>query len=103
MKAPALLVAAVIVASGCAQSPPAPETVAENVAGDPAPAAGETLASDDQVCKQVRRTGSHRRVLICRSRAEIEQEAEESKQTFDGLRNSQMNAGEYGKVSDGRQ
>jgi hypothetical protein len=104
MKAPALLVAALVVASGCAQSPPAPEAVAENAAEDPAAAeAGETFASDDRVCKQVRRTGSHRREVICRSRAEIEQEASESKQTFDSLRNSQMNAGEYGKASDGRQ
>lgn len=105
MKGPAVLIAAVIVASGCAQTPSEPEAVAANAPEDPVAAgeAGETLASDDQVCKQIRRTGSHRREVICRSRAEIEQEASESKQTFDSLRNSQMNAGEYGKVSDGRQ
>jgi hypothetical protein len=104
MKVPALLVAAAIVASGCAQSPPAPETVAENAAPDPATEeAGETMASDDLVCKQIRRTGSHRREVICRSRAEVEQEASESKRTFDSLRNSQINSGEYGKASDGRQ
>ena len=105
MKAPALLVAAVIFGSGCAQTPSEPETVAESAAEEPVAAgdAGETYANDDRVCEQVRRTGSHRRVLICRSRAEIEQEATESKRTFDSLRNSQINTSEYGKASDGRQ
>lgn len=94
MKGPFLFVTAAIVASGCAQSPPAPE----NVADDPVAVAeaGESYANDDRVCERVRRTGTHRSTIICRSRAEAEQEAVEGKQTFDSLRDSQINAGEYG-------
>ena len=103
MRAPALLVAAAIVAGGCAQSPPEPETVAGNAAGsgaeEPVAAAeaGETYTNEERVCERVRRTGSHRSQIICRTRAEIEQEATESKRTFDSLRNDQMNTTEYGR------
>ena len=99
MRAPALLVAAAIVAGGCAQSPSEPETVAENAAVEPLAAgeASETYANEDRVCERVRRTGSHRSQIICRTRAEIEQEATESKRTFDSLRNDQMNTTEYGR------
>ena len=83
MKGPALFAAA-IVTCGCAQSPSTDETMAD-----------DAFANDDRVCERVRRTGTHRSMVICRSRTEVERDAVEGKQTFDTLRNSQRNAGEY--------
>ena len=93
MKGPILFVAAAIVASGCAQSPSAAENATDDAVA--AVEADETYANEDRVCKRVRRTGSHRSEVICRSRAEIERESVEGKQTFDSLRDSQRNSGEY--------
>ena len=88
MKGPALFAAA-IVTCGCAQSPSTDETMADD------PVTGGAYANDDRVCERVRRTGTHRSTVICRSRAEVERDAVEGKQTFDTLRNSQRNSGEY--------
>lgn len=101
MRGSILLVAVAIVVSGCAESPSTPEPVADDpvAAGE----AGEAYANDDRICERVRRTGTHRSQIICRTRAEIERESDEGKDTFDSLRNSQINTSEYGRASDGRQ
>ena len=90
MKGPALLTAAAIVACGCAQTPSTGEATA-----DDAIAAGDVYANEDRVCERVRRTGTHRSTVICRTRAEVERDVDEGKRTFDSLRNSQRNSGEY--------
>jgi hypothetical protein len=44
----------------------------------------------ERVCRREKRTGSHRAVRICRTRAEMEHLEEESKDTFRALHQSQM-------------
>lgn len=41
--------------------------------------------ANERVCRRERRTGSHRAVRVCRTRAEIERIKQESKETFDDL------------------
>ena len=101
MKGPALLIAAAIVACGCAQTPSTGEATADDAIA--AGKAGNLYANEDRVCERIRRTGTNRAVVVCRTRAEIERDATESKRTFDDLRNSQMNSGELGGYGDGRQ
>ena len=97
MKTRVLFVAVTIAASGCAQMP------ADDGVEDPVAAAetaetaeiGETYANDDRVCQRIRRTGTHRSEIVCRSRAEIERDSVEGKQTFETLRNNQRNTSDY--------
>lgn len=58
----------------------------EPVAAAPA----ETPAADDRICRREVRTGTHRAVRVCRTRAEIERMEQESKDTFRDLHESQM-------------
>ena len=93
MKPLTLFIAFAIFVAGCAQTPQESGGAAEARAA----AAAEYGGDEDRVCERVRRTGTHRSTVVCRTRAEIEQEARESKQTFDTLRNDQMNTTEYGR------
>ena len=44
---------------------------------------------DDRICRREVRTGTHRAVRVCRTRAEIERMEQESKDTFRDLHESQ--------------
>lgn len=88
------LIAAIAALCGCAQSRP---ISAGGAADEPAAgyAAEGKLAEDDRICERVRRTGTHQSTLICRTRSEIEREAEAGKDTFDKLYDSQRASREY--------
>lgn len=45
--------------------------------------------SNEPVCRYEARTGSHRKVKVCRTRAQIRRDEEEGKNTFETLRNAQ--------------
>ena len=50
-----------------------------------------TASRDDgRICRRERRTGTHRVVKVCRSRAEVRRIEQESKDTFRALHESQM-------------
>lgn len=49
----------------------------------------EAPAKDDRICRREVRTGTHRAVRVCRTRAEIERIEQESKDTFRDLYESQ--------------
>ena len=87
-----LVAAAAVVVSGCAQTPADSGGAAEARA-----AAAEEYGDEERVCERIRRTGTHRTTVVCRTRAEVEQEAREGKDAFDSLRNDQMNTTEYGR------
>lgn len=46
--------------------------------------------ANERICRREKRTGTHRAVRVCRTRAEMTRLEEESKKTFDELRKSQM-------------
>ena len=48
---------------------------------------------DERICRREMRTGSHRAMRVCRTRAEIERMEEESKDTFKSLHDSQTQPG----------
>ena len=93
MRAALLLLAVAAIAGGCAQTPAETGGAAEARAA----ADAEYGGNDDRVCERVRRTGTHRSEVVCRTRAEVEQESRDGKQTFDSLRRDQMNTTEYGR------
>ena len=45
---------------------------------------------DEVVCSMERRTGTHRKVRVCRSRSQIARSAIEAKESFEVLRRSQQ-------------
>lgn len=53
-------------------------------------APAEALDPDERICRREVRTGTHRAVRVCRTRAEIERLEQESKDTFRGMHESQM-------------
>ncbi len=92
MRPQALFITLAIFAAGCAQAP-----AGEDAATAETIAAADTVEDEDRVCERVRRTGTHRSTVVCRTRAEIERDSVDGKRTFDTLRNNQMNTTEYGR------
>ena len=45
---------------------------------------------DEIVCRMERRTGTHRKIRVCRSRSQIARSAIEAKESFEVLRRSQQ-------------
>ena len=67
---------------------PASEIVVSDV-----PELGEVAiipGQDEVVCSMERRTGTHRKVRVCRSRSQIARSAIEAKESFEILRRSQQ-------------
>jgi hypothetical protein len=60
-----------------------------------APKAERTVEKQEVICERVRRTGTHRATRICRTRAEIERESLDGKDTFDELHRAQRAQREY--------
>lgn len=104
-----LATATLIGLGACAASSPhapAPDASGggQTASEDPAPTSGESqpvevpeirtvaAGSDDSevVCRRERRTGTHRAMRVCRTRAEIERMATKSKETFEDLNRSQV-------------
>ena len=88
-----LVIAAAATAIGCAASPPAMHEQVASVESTDSAARAE--GAEEKVCERIRRTGSHRSTVICRTRAEIEAEAVAGKDTFDQLYDSQRASREY--------
>ena len=100
MRAGVLLLVAAALAGGCAQTPAEKDESAAELRA----AVDDEYGEGERVCERIRRTGTHRTTVICRTKAEIEQEAVDGKDTFDTLRNSQINSSEYGRPGgEGRQ
>lgn len=75
-----------------ATAPAADESVIEVVDVPQVSAAADAPAlrsQQERVCHREKRTGSNRVVRVCRTRAEIEKDALESKELFDELHRSQ--------------
>lgn len=109
-----LLAAAALAITACASTAPtAPDTPIPAAAAESSPATSNAeepgsstgdiqvvniegqekvaLQTDEPeiVCRRERRTGSHRAIRVCRSKAEIERTAREGKDAFEELNRSQ--------------
>ena len=47
-------------------------------------------AQDEVICSMERKTGTHRKIRVCRSRSQIARSAIEAKESFEVLRKSQV-------------
>jgi len=75
-----------------ADTAPASAATVDELEFADAPNAPETVVirePDEVICRMERRTGSHRAQRICRSRADIDREAEQGRDRFDDLLRSQ--------------
>lgn len=52
---------------------------------------------DEIVCRMERRTGTHRATRVCRSRSQIARSSRDGKETFETLRQSQMDQSQIDK------